>query len=1607
MPEKYDRSLRSAALLASLILLGLLGNYFRLTLFFGVDFLFGGIAILIILYLYGLGWGMFAALLINSYTLVIWGHPYALLVFTAEAAFVGLALRWQGVNLLLAVGAFWFLLGMPAGWVIYHTVLDMDSLATVFVMLKQSVNGIFNALVASLILNHSPLNKLRGCSPNPRLVSLQETLFNLLVTLVLLPSLVIMILASRQVMNRTETEILTRLEDLSTDVSGNLHSWYQQHLQAVTAAASLGARAGTMASKELQQGLEILVGALPGFHNMYVANAAGTTIAFYPPVNSRGEPTLGLNFADRPYFKELKLTYKPVLSEVFKGRGGVDAPIATLSVPIMKEGRFQGYALGALDLRRITDLLKLSDPEGTIGVTLLDASSRVIASTIPGRPAMEVWKLDKTGMIRPLNGAAYQWLPSGAHLTAMTRWQNSLYVAESLINNDMPWKLVIEIVAAPYRANLFAAYVRNLAVMLGLALTALLLALAVSRWIARPLVDLAQVTTNLPGRLLAHQSIAWPASSAAEIHSLIDNSQSMAQALEGNFQELQDRSATLEQANTDLQIEIRERTRAEAALEAERQKLYALLDGLPAYVYLQAPDHSIRFANRTFREAFGEPRDRPCYTVMVDRETPCEVCHLARVFAGLSHLEYIWQPGDGRIYETYNYPFEDTDGSLLVLQMGLDITARVQVERSLQARNLELTTLHRISEISLETQTGEETFQEIVEEIGRASDFPIAVLEFYDRERQMMLLKAVRGTPVPPDAGIYEVLAAETRSGNVARSGQPIIEVNPAERAEYAYEPLQHLKVRTFVGMPIIVEQRVLGTLSLASPRVVPVEEGFVTFLSSLAQYVAFIIDRQRADDQLRQSEARYRTLVENINLGITLIGSDYRIIMANAEIGSRFQKAPSDIIGKTCYQEFERREGVCPHCPGTKAMRTGKVEEAEVEIVRPDGSRHIMRLSAFPSFGPDGEAKGFIEVTEDVTARKQAEEALRKSEERYRFLAENVRDIIGTMDLELRFTYLSPSIRFLTGYTAEEIMTMPPERILTPPSLALLQKTRTEMLAPPATRQNRSSDNTTLELEYITKAGATVWAEVQITLLRDSQGQPQKLLGVARDITERRRAERALAEQYQFLQLLIDNIPSPVFFKDLNGLYRGCNKALGEFLGRPQEEIIGKTVFEIYPKELADKYLQMDQELFRHPGRQDYEFMMDKHDGARRAFIFTKATFGDSNGKVAGLIGVMTDITERKRSEEELKKANEQLKILVAQSEERNRIITQLREVSEMLQVCQTSEEAYDIIGNSSAKFFPGETGGLYVFMNSKNFLIPVATWGDPPPPLRMFSPEECWAIRSGRVHLVEDPQGGMRCQHVPDSWSGGTLCVPMTGQGEALGMLFLQLRQQIPVGPTDDSTALVAESRPRLAIVVAENIALALANLRLRETLKSQAIRDPLTGLFNRRYLEETMARELDRAKRLGSGLGVIMLDLDHFKEFNDTMGHKAGDALLNALGILIKSQCRGEDIPCRFGGEEFLLLLPGASLEATLARAEKLRRGVKQLKVRYQGQLLRSTTVSLGVALYPDHGSTGEVVIEAADSALYRAKEEGRDRVVVIHELRKSNKKLRLAQGEKPRT
>jgi diguanylate cyclase (GGDEF)-like protein len=194
------------------------------------------------------------------------------------------------------------------------------------------------------------------------------------------------------------------------------------------------------------------------------------------------------------------------------------------------------------------------------------------------------------------------------------------------------------------------------------------------------------------------------------------------------------------------------------------------------------------------------------------------------------------------------------------------------------------------------------------------------------------------------------------------------------------------------------------------------------------------------------------------------------------------------------------------------------------------------------------------------------------------------------------------------------------------------------------------------------------------------------------------------------------------------------------------------------------------------------------------------------------------------------------------------------------------------------------------------------------------------------------------------------------------------------------------LTESRQQLARNVAEQLSLAIANLNLRITLQAQSIRDPLTGLFNRRYLEEFLHQEILRAERNQYSVGVIMMDIDHFRHFNNTLGHDGGDFILKEIAQLLKNEIRQSDVACRYGGEEMLLILPATSLEIAQERAELIRRAIAELRLTYNGIPVASVTASLGVACFPAQGETTNAVIKAADVALYQAKASGRNQVVV---------------------
>ncbi len=331
---------------------------------------------------------------------------------------------------------------------------------------------------------------------------------------------------------------------------------------------------------------------------------------------------------------------------------------------------------------------------------------------------------------------------------------------------------------------------------------------------------------------------------------------------------------------------------------------------------------------------------------------------------------------------------------------------------------------------------------------------------------------------------------------------------------------------------------------------------------------------------------------------------------------------------------------------------------------------------------------------------------------------------------------------------------------------------------------------------------------------------------------------------------------------------------------------------------------------------------------------------------------------------------------------EETHRETTLLGELIELLQACRTAAESEDMLRRFGKKLFPALGGAIYLYRSSRNIVERAASWGRAPLTPETFRPEDCWALRRGRQHLTDNDEKDPRCRHLRElPERSAMLCVPMMAQGETTGVLVLHRE-----GLVEQPAASISEGYRRLALAAVEQIALALANLQLREKLRDQAIRDPLTAMFNRRYFEETAERELRRAEQSGVHAGIIVIDIDHFKRLNDTGGHEAGDVALRRISLLLQSKARVEDIACRYGGDEFVLLLPGASLDALVSRANQIREDIKDMDVRFRGGVLGPITISCGVAIYPEHGRNCTELTEAADRALYLAKQGGRDRVLV---------------------
>ena len=329
---------------------------------------------------------------------------------------------------------------------------------------------------------------------------------------------------------------------------------------------------------------------------------------------------------------------------------------------------------------------------------------------------------------------------------------------------------------------------------------------------------------------------------------------------------------------------------------------------------------------------------------------------------------------------------------------------------------------------------------------------------------------------------------------------------------------------------------------------------------------------------------------------------------------------------------------------------------------------------------------------------------------------------------------------------------------------------------------------------------------------------------------------------------------------------------------------------------------------------------------------------------------------------------------------EERNAdlaIRSLLSRMTQRMQGCETIAALERVIENFMPEIAPGLAGRLYVLDENRNALVEACAWAGPVHSRREFPPIACWALQRSDLHRPHGETIDIPCEHIDrDGKRLDTICLPLIAQRTSLGLLYLE--------PAGDAAAAAPVAELYLHML-AENISLALGNLRLRTALQDMAMADALTGLANRRHLDAVLEARAREAEAEGHPISCLMVDLDHFKRINDSFGHEAGDAVLRALGELLKGATRESGTAFRYGGEEFLLLMPGLDTEVARARAEEIQARVRALQIKHGGRELGPLTASFGLATAPRHCGFAKLV-ETADAALYRAKESGRDRILV---------------------
>ena len=982
--------------------------------------------------------------------------------------------------------------------------------------------------------------------------------------------------------------------------------------------------------------------------------------------------------------------------------------------------------------------------------------------------------------------------------------------------------------------------------------------------------------------------------------------------------------------------DVTERRRARQALEDAADLYRAIFDSRDVIKFLIDPDDGrIIDANQAAAEFYGDSREglRQRYAWELSA-TPRE--ELLALFAALKtgqadltvERQTRHRRGNGEFCEVgVHIDLIRRENQRFLLATVLDLTERKRAEAALQHSELYFRTLFTAAKV---------TMLLIDPGAGNIVDANAAASDYY-------------GYPIEQLRGMKISVI------NILSPDQIAKEMHRARQEDRSYFDFRH---RLASGEVRDVEVH-SGPLELEGRQL-------------LYSIIHDVTDRRRLTEERRKlSQA-----VEQSPVSIAITDLDGNIEYVNHQFLQTTGYTLGEVLGQN---PRVLKSGETPpeeYAALWNTISHGEIWRGMLHNRKKNGELYWEMAQISPICDEQGRITHYLGIKENITAQKAAEDALRDSEERYRSALVALTEGIVVYNRQGALVTANPAANRILGISTAEFRERPVDdgawRIIRPDGSPFPNDEWPSVITLRTGVPQRE-----VLMGVFRPDGRLSWILVSTEPICDTvTGALQAAVVSFNDITARKIAEDALRDSEERLQQVLEGS---------NDGFWDWNITTGEVLFSPRwAEMLGYDLIEIdphirswetlvHPDDMLLSRATLQAHFSGETARYQCEHRMLAKNGEWRWVLDRgKVNARDAQSQPLRMTGTHTDITDRRCMEEALR-------VSLAESKRHDARMIALNRMNDLLLSCETREEAYVIIARSAGRLFPWCDGGLAIISEGETpELRVVSTWGDPNALSATFPLHDCWALRRGELHEITDPAQSAQCRHFSHSPPTAYLCAPLTVRGETLGLLH------VSVGKTHTEEQF--KELRTLAIAISEATKLALSNLKLQEALREQAIRDQLTGLFNRRYLDETLHRELHRCQRNGEPLAVAMLDVDHFKRFNDDYGHDAGDTVLRAIGDLLKRSLRASDIACRYGGEELTVILPGSSLDDAQVKLDMLRRVIMAMRAPYQGGDLQAITVSIGVAATGAQEVDAAALLSRADAALYQAKEQGRNRVIV---------------------